>query len=169
MGYNAKGHTAKSQTKTKENQAQKENGQKLQDKGVWQDKVLLGSVVRTMDTLQLDTKGLTSLPPISKHKREKEEIQMKAEVTEYPMGNWLKGTIEEYRFTAKVFNEASEFGIKHGNVSKLFIGNDRLTIASYDRGWIKRPTRKYKEHYDTVMKFLEGFRWETVGEKDEIL
>ena len=57
--------------------------------------------------------------------------------------NWTVGTAAcdgvEYKFNVKHYDEPSEYGIKGGRVSKLWLapkgGDFRHTILNYDRGW----------------------------------
>lgn len=58
---------------------------------------------------------------------------------------WVDGTIDAFRFQAKVFNEGSVYGINEGRVSKLCIWNAAhpqlsQSIVNYDRGWDIRPS-----------------------------
>ena len=46
-------------------------------------------------------------------------------------GLWISGTIGDARFSAKVYDLGSDYGINGGRVSKLWIRG----VASYDRGW----------------------------------
>lgn len=47
---------------------------------------------------------------------------------------WLKGTYNQFEFSAKVFSEGSSFGINQGRVSKLFITEKKEVVFNYDRG-----------------------------------
>lgn len=50
-------------------------------------------------------------------------------------GNWVIGTYKGFRFNAKVYEEASVFGINEGCVSKLWMASDKgETVFNYDRG-----------------------------------
>ncbi len=57
--------------------------------------------------------------------------------------NWTVGTATcdgvEYKFNVKHYDEPSEYGIRGGRVSKLWLapkgGDFRHTILNYDRGW----------------------------------
>ena len=57
--------------------------------------------------------------------------------------NWTVGTAAcdgvEYKFNVKHYDEPSEYGIRGGRVSKLWLapkgGDFRHTILNYDRGW----------------------------------
>ena len=57
---------------------------------------------------------------------------------------WSLGTAEAggktYRIDIKWFDEPSQFGIRNGHVSKLFVaGAGEGTVINYDRGWDIRP------------------------------
>ena len=57
---------------------------------------------------------------------------------------WSLGSAEAggktYRVQIKWFDEPSQFGIRNGRVSKLFVsGGDEGEVLSYDRGWVARP------------------------------
>jgi len=57
---------------------------------------------------------------------------------------WSLGTAEAggktYRVQIKWFDEPSQFGIRNGRVSKLFVaGAGEGTVLNYDRGWDVRP------------------------------
>lgn len=72
---------------------------------------------------------------------------------------WVNGKIttqdgKAYSFCAKVFDEESEFGIRNGRVSKLFVREKNAAIVAYDRGWDVRPASEHKELYKSLMKFL---------------
>ncbi|MDR0328453.1 MAG: hypothetical protein LBI05_09185 [Planctomycetaceae bacterium] len=56
---------------------------------------------------------------------------------DYGGSNWVKGTIGEYLYEAKVFPCGSQFGIREGNISKLSIRDaaTRREVCSYDRDW----------------------------------
>lgn len=52
---------------------------------------------------------------------------------------WVEHLVGEYLVRVKVFGVGSDYGIKGGRVSKLFIVAQRdgelRVLASYDRGW----------------------------------
>ena len=55
---------------------------------------------------------------------------------------WIDGkltTMDGYRFIAKVYDKPSQFGIEGGNISKLQLWKDDVTVAAYDRGWDQEP------------------------------
>jgi hypothetical protein len=80
--------------------------------------------------------------------------------------NWCSGTIGEYSFEAKIFDEGSMFGIKNGRVSKLSIWDEKIRqekqnflaacLVNYDRGWDIKPTKDIKPYFKAVMKLLEN-------------
>ena len=53
---------------------------------------------------------------------------------------WTEGNINGYRYSVKVYDEASDMGINKGRISKLDMSKGGKLVASYDRGWDKRPT-----------------------------
>ena len=67
-------------------------------------------------------------------------------------GNWQIGTIDGITFNAKVYDEPSEFGIRNGNVSKLWVKG----ILNYDRGWDQRP--KTDEGKTLLKRLLAYFK-----------
>ena len=56
---------------------------------------------------------------------------------------WIHGTVGDFKFEAKMFDEGSVYGIDHGRVSKLWmvraLPNNGREIVSYERGWDVRP------------------------------
>lgn len=50
---------------------------------------------------------------------------------------YIKGTVLKY--SAKVYDEGSEFGINEGRISKLEVRQDGKIILNYDRGWDIEP------------------------------
>lgn len=78
---------------------------------------------------------------------------------------WVDGTVGQYRFQAKLFDEGSTFGINNGRVSKLAIWDEEIRqekqnffagcIVNYDRGWDIKPKKTLKPFYDAVMSLLE--------------
>lgn len=85
----------------------------LKSCGITWDEAIEGAIEFMEETLELQ--------PITATRRE---------------GNWVTGTIHGIRYTAKVFEEGSQFGINGGNISSLWIDG----VLNYDRGWDKRPT-----------------------------
>ncbi|OFQ99755.1 DUF7678 domain-containing protein [Alloscardovia sp. HMSC034E08] len=59
---------------------------------------------------------------------------------------WEQGTFEVedqvISYSMKVFEEASDYGINKGRISKLTLKNNNKVIANYDRGWDIMPTDK---------------------------
>ena len=80
--------------------------------------------------------------------------------------SWVNGTVEDvktFEFSAKLYDEASKFGIDNGRVSKFDMYNEEWkNVAHYDRGWDKKPTQKTKKYFDTAMDLLENSpkRWQ---------
>lgn len=71
--------------------------------------------------------------------------------------NWIEGKFGDYKFQAKHFDEGSEFGIKNGRTSKLWVcDSKRNCVANYDRGWDIRPaTKELKQIVNKIVSFLE--------------
>ena len=75
--------------------------------------------------------------------------------------NWIKGTIDDFSFSAKHFDEGSMFGINDGRTSKLEIWEGKEfswdnIIAHYNRGWdIEPETEEQKEICNTLVDCLE--------------
>lgn len=83
-------------------------------------------------------------------------------------GAWVDGSIDGFRFQAKVFNEGSMYGINEGRVSKLMIWDEakrqehqnifKGCIVNYDRGWDIEPTHAdEKEILQAALEYLEAF------------
>lgn len=71
------------------------------------------------------------------------ELEIKEELHEYP---WVAGKIGNYKYSAKVYEVPSDFGIDSGNISKLQVVNEEgKTIINYDRGWDVEPTNEYEK------------------------
>jgi hypothetical protein len=75
--------------------------------------------------------------------------------------NWINGTIGEYNFTAKHFDEVSDFGINGGRVSKLEVWKGKYNfnnvLFNYDRGWDQEPeTDELKNVLAELLKHLES-------------
>ena len=84
-------------------------------------------------------------------------------------GLWLKGTVDDYGFCAKVCDEASGFGIDCGRVIKLYAQkDDGKEIFSYERGWDKRPRGAHKGVAQALVHFCESFRSRPSGERPSI-
>jgi hypothetical protein len=95
-----------------------------------------------------------------------EKKSIKAVLNTANHGNaWVTGTVGDYDFEAKVFNEPSKRGINKGKVVQLSIYNNdlqsptfRTCIIDYDKKWIKKPTKTDKPYYDAVMELLAEVR-----------
>jgi hypothetical protein len=81
-----------------------------------------------------------------------------AEFTEFNNNeNWCHGTCEGTTFSAKLFDNGSDFGINDGRVSKLSIHDKKLgTICNYDRGWDIPPKEGFQRQYNAIMHLLEN-------------
>lgn len=90
-----------------------------------------------------------------------------AQLKNFPFdSNWVSGSVGEYTFEAKLFDDPSSFGINHGRISKLSIYNDQsrqekkdflaACIVNYDRGWDIKPSKAHKAYYAAVMALLES-------------
>ena len=74
---------------------------------------------------------------------------------------WVRGVYGAIKFTAKVFDIPSVFGINEGRVSKLFISGDVTgkMFCAYDRGWDIEPAEGIQMFvYEDVLRFLEGLK-----------
>ena len=73
---------------------------------------------------------ITDTTPAPKHGKKGIEFN-------YGGGRWVRGTINEYVFDAKVYPCGSKFGIHDGSISKLSIRDaaTKTEYAAYDRGW----------------------------------
>lgn len=86
--------------------------------------------------------------------------------SKYTRDGWVDGTIDGFRFQAKIFDEGSRFGINEGRVSKLSIWDESkrqacrniftASIVNYDRGWDIKPKKKADlDILDAVIEYLE--------------
>lgn len=73
---------------------------------------------------------------------------------------WIKGEYEGYKYSAKVFQEPSEYGIiltdeeNEGKISKLEVRKNGKVICCYDREWLRLPTEK---HMDSVSEIIRKY------------
>jgi len=91
---------------------------------------------------------------------------MKATFTNFTdESNWVDGVVstdnQEYKFSAKLFDVGSNYGINDGRVSKLSIRLQDTTwdksIVNYDRGWdIEPKTDEHKQIFNVIMELLEN-------------
>jgi NDP-sugar pyrophosphorylase family protein len=96
-------------------------------------------------------------------------VNMIVKFTEFTNGtNWVSGIVNggEYHFSAKLFDEGSDYGIMQngyeGRVSKLFIatGDSYMNlgfegcICNYDRGWDILPRDIHV--FEAIMDKLES-------------
>ena len=52
---------------------------------------------------------------------------------------WKTSRINNCEYWVKSFENASEYGINEGRISKLSVNRDDQEIISYDRGWDIEP------------------------------
>jgi hypothetical protein len=71
---------------------------------------------------------------------------------------YCAGEIDKFVFTAKLFDERSDYGIKKGRVSILDIRNKetRELVVYYNRGWEVKPGEESKPYFKEVMRLLEN-------------
>ena len=73
---------------------------------------------------------------------------------------WRKGTLYikgiVLSYSAKVYDEGSEFGINNGRISKLEIRKDGELILNYDRGWDIKPEGDIAE--TALLMILDYFK-----------
>lgn len=78
---------------------------------------------------------------------------MEIKISSYD-GNWQIGTIDGIKFSAKVYDEGSPFGINGGRVSKLTI---TALGVNYDRGWDMRPkTETAKKAVKELLRYFKN-------------
>lgn len=93
-------------------------------------------------------------------------LQPKAELISFPFdSNWVSGTVGDYTFEAKLFDDPSTYGINNGRVSKLSIYSEKkrietgnffaACIVNYDRGWDIKPSKENRPYFKAVMRLLE--------------
>ena len=85
-------------------------------------------------------------------------------------GIWLKGTVDDYMFQAKVCDEASGFGIDGGRIIKLHVEQDRgdlppKELFAYERGWDKYPRGKYKDVAQALILFCDSLPEQNIWRK----
>ena len=74
---------------------------------------------------------------------------------------WEEGTFKGLKWSAKIFNEGSKYGINGGRVSKLWVSNggkigDREVYLNYDRGWdIEPKTEEMKQWLDDFLQYVD--------------
>ena len=84
--------------------------------------------------------------------------EIKAEFTQFNNdSNWCNGKVGPYNFEAKLFDEGSDFGIKKGRVSKLYVtSKTEGYVIGFDRGWDKNPTKENRPYFNAIMELLEN-------------
>lgn len=77
--------------------------------------------------------------------------------------NYVAGVVGKYKFTAKLFDEPSKYGIKNGRVSKFDMRNvfTGEIEVNYDRGWDIKASVSVRPYYKAAMELLENSpkRW----------
>lgn len=71
---------------------------------------------------------------------------------------WLQGVVNRYpdhRFTAKIYDVGSVFGIEGGRISKLHVWRYGEEVISYERGWDQRP-KSWRDR-QALREILAGF------------
>jgi hypothetical protein len=85
----------------------------------------------------------------------------KSEFTDFTKeSNWVSGKTSyndiEYKWSAKLYDEPSTFGINDGRVSKLEVINSTERIIHYDRGWDIKPKKAdHKNILRSILKLCE--------------
>ena len=71
---------------------------------------------------------------------------------------WVEGKATGgITFSAKMFDDGSQYGVNNGRVSKLDIRKDGRIIVNFDRGWdVKPQTAEHKAVYKSVMAALNA-------------
>ena len=67
--------------------------------------------------------------------------------------NWLTGTADGLPYAVKVCDVNSDCGIDNGRIIKLFLltADGKREIATYERGWVKYPSRKYEDSMNALI------------------
>lgn len=67
---------------------------------------------------------------------------------------WKHGELSGFKWSIKVFEVVSEFGIDNGRISKLWIQRESNgeTVANYSRGWDVKPFDADGNFYDNDVK-----------------
>jgi len=73
-------------------------------------------------------------------------------------GNWTQIETKRHIAQIKHFVTPSNFGINGGRISKLWIQDKRNPkpngIISYDREWVKKPTKKTSREANRLYNYL---------------
>jgi len=93
---------------------------------------------------------ITETTPTGKRGKKNNELN-------YGGGRWVRGTIGDYVYDAKVYPCGSRFGIHESNISKLSIRDaaTKIEAAAYDRGWDILP--ESQEVIDMVDALVEHY------------
>lgn len=67
---------------------------------------------------------------------------------------WKHGELSGFKWSIKVFEVGSEFGINNGRISKLWIQRESNgeAVANYSRGWDVKPFDADGNFYDNDVK-----------------
>ena len=67
---------------------------------------------------------------------------------------WKHGELSGFKWSIKVFEVGSEFGINNGRISKLWIQRESNgeTVTNYSRGWDVKPFDADGNFYDNDVK-----------------
>lgn len=93
-------------------------------------------------------------------------MQIKHIKTRILKNGWIDGTINGFRFQAKVVDESSSFGIDDSRIIKLVVwdknyrkaGQGYDPIISYDRGWDIQPsTSEQEELLQALIEYFANF------------
>lgn len=80
-------------------------------------------------------------------------MNKQVQVLETDSNNWKGGKYGPYKFTAKVYDSGSRFGINNGRVSKLMVTYRGKIVFNYDRGIdIDHPVgNEIAAHFDRAL------------------
>ena len=71
---------------------------------------------------------------------------------------WCYGTMDGFRYEAKVYGNPSIFGINNGRVSKLYVyGKRGKILACYERGWSGRENGPIGKLGKIVSKIVQEY------------
>lgn len=82
--------------------------------------------------------------------------EIKNTISKLNGGRWID--IQEGAFTATIlrFDEPSQYGIKEGRISKLYINENGNRMIEYDRAWVKAGASKnasqMQAFYEEIIK-----------------
>jgi len=95
------------------------------------------------------------------------EIKKRYDDPDIARAIWISGVVDQYEFSALIFNGPSKSGIDKGRISKLSIWDPVVKentnnflgscIMNYDRGWDIRPGKVAQPFYEKVKSLIEQF------------